>query len=531
MYRTSSARKRNRECDLSTNLEAPCERCSRNHVVCVPAAPRLQRDRITELEAQIQELKNALQDQSNSSGGSSSSSSTTPSWSPSSVPDNQNHAILSFLDMRIPLSKQQQLLRFFMQSAGSAWPVIRLPTELDYIREKSPILLLSVMAYSVTHEAQGTELDVHDELVRETVHILGDEVIGKGQRSLELVQALLVAAFWSKSTRKGQQGSPYQIIQLAADMAIDLGIGGYSLQPSPAAFFCRHEDPTSLEARRTWLASFVALSSSSISMRRPNTVPWYAHHQECLLDLENNGDPSDVLLCQIVRIAHLIDEISSHLRLCQVGTFVDGNDHDTHLAIEILKREVDKWAAQIPSSLASSQTLQVWRHIAMIHIYELVLHTPTNKASFAAPFIPGRIPVKDFPRPTNIIPPLKSALQAIVQHCHAVIHIAADMDPALVLSLPAFCFTPTVLYALYVLVTTMVAATDPANTYGQCLPRDCFRIEYCGLRLRHMTACMLTLDPTMSCYTTRFIDATSWLEEWYNDYIAILQRYEMNLIH
>jgi hypothetical protein len=496
----------------------------------VPAAPRLQRDRIAELEAQIQELKNALQGQSSNSGGSSSSS-TTPSWSPSSVPDNQKHAILSFLDMRIPLSKQQELLRFFMQSAGSAWPVIRLPIELDHIREKSPALLLSVMAYSVTHAAQGTELDVHDELVRETVHILGDEVIGKGQRSLELVQALLVAAFWNKSTRKGQQGSPYQIIQLAADMAIDLGIGGYSLQPSPAAFFCRHEDPTSLEARRTWLASFVALSSSSISTRRPNAVPWYENHQECLLALENNGDSSDMLLCQIVRITHLIDEISSHLCLCQLGTFVDGNDHDTHIAIEILKRQVDAWAAQIPLSLASSPTLQVWRHVAMIHIYELVLHTPTNKASFAAPFIPGRIPVKDFPKPTNIIAPLNAALQAIVQHCHAVIHTAADMDPALVLSLPSFCFTPTVLYALYVLVTTMVAATDPANTYGQCLPRECFRIEYCGLKLRHMTVCMLSLDPTMSCYTTRFIDATSWLEEWYNDYIAILQRYEMNIVN
>jgi hypothetical protein len=539
MHKTSSTRRRNRaceechrlkiKCDLSTNPGAACERCSRNNVECVPAAPRLQRDRISELEAQIQELQNVLRDQSSSSGGGSSSS-TTPSWSPGSVAETQPYNILSFLDARIPLSKQQELLYLFAHQAGAAWPVIRLPKELDYIREKSPILLLSILVYSVTHEAQGTDLDVHDELVRETVHILGDEVIGKGQRSLELVQALLVAAFWSKSTRKGKQGSSYQIVQLAADMAIDLGIGGYSLQPSPAAFFCRHENPTSLEARRTWLASFVALSTSSISMRRPNAVPWYAHHQECLLDLENRGEPSDILLCQIVRITHLIDEISNHLCLCQLATFVDGNNYDSHVAIEILKSKVDAWAAQIPFSLASSQTLQIWRHVAMIHIYELVLHTPTNKASFAAPFIPGRIPVKDFPKPANIIPSLESALQAIVQHCHAVIHIAAEMDPALLLSLPAFSFTPIVLYALFVLVTTMVAATDPTNTYGQCLPRDCFRIEYCGLRLRSMTACMLSLDPTMSSFTTRFIDATSWLEEWYNDYVAILQQYEMNLV-
>jgi hypothetical protein len=536
MQKANSVRRRNRaceechrlkiKCDLSTNPGVACERCSRNSVECVPAAPRLQRDRISELEAQVEQLQIALQD---SSSGGSSSNGTTPSWSPGSVAESQPYDILAFLDARIPISKQQELIRIYSHQAGTAWPVIRLPKELDHIRQKSPILLLSVLAFSVTHEAQGTSLDVHDELVRETMHVLGDEVIGRGKRSLEVVQALLVSAFWNKSTRKGQQGSAFQTIQLAADMAIDIAIGGYSLQPSPAAFFNRHEDPTSLEARRTWLTSFVSLSASSVQMRRSNAVPWYKYHEECLLTLENYGEPSDILLCQIVRINHIIDEISAHLCLCQVTTFVDGNDYDNHIAIEIMKSKVNAWAAQIPPSLASSKTLQVWHHVAMIYIYEIVLHTPTNKGSFAAPFIPGRIPIKDFPRPSNLIPQLESALQAIVQHCHAVIHTASEMDPALLLSLPSFCFTPTVLYALYVLVTTLVAATDPANTYGQVLPRNCFRIEYCGLILREMTIRMLTLDPTMSSYTTRFFDATSWLETWYNDYIAILERYEMNL--
>jgi len=508
------------KCDVSTSPERACERCSRNNLECVPAAPRLQRDRINELEAQVQELRNALRDQS---------SSTTPSQSPGSLSENHNLAVLSFLDARIPPWKQQDLLHLFTHQAGAAWPVIRLPTKLDRIRANSPILLLSVLVYSVTQETQGTELEVHDELVRETMHILGDEVIGRGQRSLELVQALLVATFWNKSTLRGQQGSCYQIVQLAADMAIDLGIAGFSLQPSPVAYFCRHEDATSLEARRTWLACFVALSTSSISTRRPNAVPWNAHHQECLLDLEYRGEPSDILLCQIVRITQLVEEISNHLGLCQLATFVDGNDYSTHVAIETLKNKVDAWAAQIPPSLALLPTLKVWRHVAMIHIYELVLHTPTNKASFAAPFIPGRITVKDFPRPANIISPLKAALGAIIQNCHAVIDTATEMDPTLVLSLPTFCFAPTVLYSLFVLVTLLVAATDPANTYGRCLTKDSFRIEQCGLKLRSLTASLKSFDPTLSCWTTRMFDATGWLEEWYQNYAAILRQYETRL--
>ncbi|KAI5269644.1 hypothetical protein E4T47_06953 [Aureobasidium subglaciale] len=362
---------------------------------------------------------------------------------------------------------------------------------------------------------QGTELETHDELVRDSIRMLGEEVIGRGQRSLELVQAMLVAAFWNKSTRKGQQGSAYQIVQLAVDMAIDLGIAGFSLQPSPAAYFSRLENTASLEARRTWLACYVALSTSSV-------IPWNGRHERCLLDLESVGVTSDIFLCQIVRITQLIQEIFTQLHLFHLATFIDGNDYSTHLTIETLKNKVDAWTAQIPPHFTASRTLKFWRHVAMVHVYEVLLHTRTNKSSFAAPFIPGRIPVKDFPMPANMIPPLSRALEALVHHCQTVVETVSDMEPGLVLSLPTFCFAPTVIYSLYVLVTALAASTSPANTYGQCLARDSFKVEQCASKLRRLTTSMQVLDPTMSSWSTRFFDATGWPEEWYNDYATIL---------
>lgn len=529
----NQTRKRNRachechrlkiKCDVSTSPGSECERCSRNGLDCVPAPPRLQRDRINELEAQVQELTNLLRTGRNGN--------TPPSLSsPDNMPNQDHeHAALAFLDARISPSKQQEVLTLFAHRAGAAWPFIRLPMDLDQLRSTSPILLLSMVAYTPTQETQGTPIELHDEIVRETMRMLGDEVIGKGQRSLELVQALLIAAFWNKTTRGQQQGSCYQIVQLASDMAIDLGIAGFSLQPSPVAYFSHHEDPTSLEAQRTWLACFVALENASISIRRPSPVQWNDHHQECLSQLESRGDDLDLLLCQIVRITRLIQEISRELHLCNLPTFVDGNRYDTYATVESLKCKVDAWAAGVPSCLASSQTLKVWHHVAMIYLYEVVLHTPTNKSLFAAPFLPGRIPVSDFPKPANIISPAKTALEAITHHCHGVINTAADMSPALVLNLPSFCFAPTVVYALFVLVTVLVASTDPKSTYSQCLAKDQFRIEDCGLTLQNMTVLIKVLDPAMSCWTSRLFDATGWLERWYNDYSAILRRYEDNL--
>jgi hypothetical protein len=524
------------KCDVSTSPRPGiCERCHRNNLECMPAAPRLQRDRISELEAQVQELQQALQNQSNQNictpPDYSPGSGLSPlGRSPASLLESHYDAILSFLDARIPPFKQQQLLHQYILQAETAWPAIRLTSNLEYHRAKSPVLLLAALVFTITQEAQGVDSDVHDELVRETMRTLGDEVIARGQRSLELVQALLLAAMYTKNTRNGQQGSCYQILQLASDMAIDLGIAGVSLQPTPPAYFCKLQDTKSLEARRTWIACYVVTSNSSMSTRRLSPVPSDAYLDECIAYLESNGDASDLLFCQIARITQLDQEISNHLCLCQIATFVDGNDYNVYAVIDTLKLKLDAWAAQVPPGLASSKTLRVWWHVSMIHLHELVLHTPTNKASFAAPFIPGRIPVKDFPKPAMIIPQLKEALQTLVQNCHGVIETAAEMDPAHVLSLPSFCFAPTVLHALFVLVTALVAANDPENTYGQCLPKDCFRIEECGQKLRNLVAPMKVLDPTLSCYTTRMIDATGWLEAWYNDYKAILRRYEENVV-
>ncbi|KAF7525340.1 hypothetical protein G7054_g11132 [Neopestalotiopsis clavispora] len=508
------------KCDVGASLGGPCDRCSSNGLECVPAAPRLQRDRIRELEAEVEELRAALRDRN---------SRTILTVSSEGMRQGPHQAALSFLDARIPLHKQQELLILYQQQAQTAWPIVRLPMDFSQLRAKSPMLLLSVLVYTFTRDIQGTSTETHDELVWETMHILGEEVIGRGQVSLELVQALLVSAFWNKATRRGGQASCYQLVQIATDMAIDLGIAGYSLQPSPIAYFSRHDDSTSAESRRTWLACFLALSTSAMSTRRRIAVPWEPYHQACLLYLEGSGEPSDILLGQIVRIMQLIQDISDHQRLCELSTFVDGNDYRTHDTIKSLEDKVETWAAHIPIDLVSCQTLEVWRHVAMIHIYEVVLHTPTNKASFAAPFIPGRIAVRDFPRPGYIIPPLKAALQVLVQQCHAVIDTAAEMDPTVVLSLPTFSFAPTVVYALFVLVNAFVAATDPANTYGQCISKSEFRIEECGRKLRGLTAKLKVLDSTMSCYTTNLFEATGWLEGWYNDYTAILERYEMTL--
>lgn len=574
----------------NTGNRKSCERCIRNNIECIPAAPRLQRDRISELGAQVEQLKNELfllrsqKQRSNASSinspGTTLSSSSVGCSSCSSgghdpfrAPHTQLGAsvdfyngrnVLSYLDARIPHAKQQDLLHFFVYEIAPQWPILLLPSDdLDHARREYPMLLLSILTYTITRSAQGTSQEVHDELIREVMRIVGDDVMVKGQQSLELVQTLLVAGFWNKSAQGEAHASCFQLTQIATDMSIDLGIAGPHLRPTPAAYFRCQDNPTSTESRRTWLACFLCMAASSVSTRRPVAVPWSSHHHECLLHLETMGDPSDVLLCQLIRVSVLTQEVSTSLNLCDLTVFMDGNSYSTHAIMDDLRNRAANCATQLihgssrgsspqtppaGSSSAAALTalasmfpfsqptpmsgiLKILWHTAMIYIHEPLFWTPTNMSSFASPFIPGRIAVHDFARPAHPIPPLETSLPLIIQHCHAIVDIAhSELAPSTIVHLPSFCTAPLITYSTYMLSCVLVSATgQPGGTYGLYLPRELLRVdEYLG-KLRDLVARLKVVDPTMSCYTTRILDATGWLEQWYSDYVGIVRLFESSL--
>ncbi|KAJ1323865.1 transcriptional regulatory protein LEU3 [Microdochium nivale] len=565
-----------------------CERCVRNNLNCIPAAPRLQRDRISELESQVEQLKSELllAKSQPTAASNSGSPSTTPSSSSlgcscsSSSQDGHHRShsvssphdyhrggdVLSFLDARLPHAKQQELLHAFVYDIAPAWPIVLLPTDdLDHARRESRVLLLCILTYTVTRHDQGASQEVHDDLIRESMRILGDEIVVRGQQSIELVLSLLVAGFWSKTAQGDSHASAFQLTQIASDMAIDLGLAGTSVQATPAAYFRRKEDPSTAESRRTWLACFLCMAAASVSTRRPIAVPWNDYHHECLLYLESLGGPSDLLLCQLVRVSVLTQEIATSLHMCSITTFLDGNTYTTHAIMDDLKARAATCAAQVlitsadgnhhhhflsdidpsifsitssaalsppPPPSHNSGLLRILWHVAMIYIHEPLFWTVTNMSSFTAPFIPGRIAVHDFARPTHPIPPLEAALPAIVTHCHAVVDIAAaeeGLGPSTIVHLPSFCTAPLVTYSLYMLVNVLVATTGPRATYARYIPPETLRVGEYLAKLRGLNSRLRVVDPTMSCYTTRILDATGWLEQWYNDYVVIVQRFEASL--
>ncbi|KAH7375931.1 hypothetical protein B0T11DRAFT_271242 [Plectosphaerella cucumerina] len=485
------------KCDPSPS--GPCSRCERAGFECVLAAPRLQRDRIAELEAQLNELRVTKE--------------TPPA----------DESLTAFLDARISPGTQRRVLADFASRALVAWPVLS-PADildLDGLRTTAPHLLFAIMAFP---GETGLQLQTQEELVVRAMSEFGNEIIARGNRSLQMVKALLMAAFWFRQARHSPHGHCYQLVQLAVDMAIDIGIAGPQLARSPPAYFSATKDPTSLDARRTWVACYLATTAQALGTRRPPTLAWTPYLEECVRLL----DGGDGLLSQIARVTRICGDIAEQLDLCNLTVYRAVDDAASQMAM--LRGRVAAWYAQLPRDLTSHPQLAFWREIALVLIHEIVLHTPTNKVSFAAPYVPEKITMTDFATPVDVSPEVDRTLRRLVDACHSAVQRFADMGTSMMLAGASLTAAPAVLHAHFLLTQAHVAVTGQGNTLGGRIlgPSDVALAVSMG-KLEDVSRALDLVDPYQASYTTIMLQSSRWMRTWLKDYDAIVTRYRESL--
>lgn len=111
--------------------------------------------------------------------------------------------------------------------------------------------------------------EISKQLASEAVGAIADCVVRNGAKSLELIQAMQVLALWYKPPEQADQTNFYQIIHMAAVMALDIGLGkrfnpakarrgfgGPNAQYAPGPHKTLPQDSDTLEARRAWLTCY-----------------------------------------------------------------------------------------------------------------------------------------------------------------------------------------------------------------------------------------------------------------------------------
>ncbi|KAK5002313.1 hypothetical protein LTR28_011583, partial [Elasticomyces elasticus] len=239
-----------------------------------------------------------------------------------------HYKFLARIDELIEEQKAPEMFDRYITGFAPHLPAVVFPsgTTASGIRESKPVLYAAVLSVAAFGSVPP---QVQRELSRETMGALADTVMRNGAKSLELIQAMQVCTLWYKPPEQSQQTNFYQLIHMAAVMALDIGLGkrfnavkarkgfdnmyakklGADAAPGPGRQLLQDSD--TVEARRAWLGCYYLCASASMVLRRPSLVRWTNYMTECIEVLESSPEaaPSDRLLCQHVKIQQICEEI------------------------------------------------------------------------------------------------------------------------------------------------------------------------------------------------------------------------------
>ena len=365
-------------------------------------------------------------------------------------------------------------------------------------------LLLHPIIYASSHGKVTP--DARDQIGKAVTNSLDPATSASVEKSIELVQAILITAQWYQSPRHRTDTTPTTLIRLAIDVAQDLGLRG---SDGSSAFLA---SPTSqlnsVEAAGTWLVCYMLSTCIANLFDTPNFVQWGPREDITLVMLEYiNEQDDDRLLAQYIRAERLCEQLIALSRKEERGNFT-ANKKQQNL--------VTDWKAQIPSNL-TCPTLPFWEHVVMMYLHEGILHSATNKQSFSGPFVAERLSVSDIPAPI-VTPEHLDSILTLRDNIHGLLDVYCSFDTATIMALPPILFASRVCYSQWILVRIYLALTALGNTFGDFLDPSCLKVDEYLDKVIQLALQIRQIDAT--CATARLLSASLRLKEWLDSYRA-----------
>ncbi|KAI0970414.1 hypothetical protein F4678DRAFT_138833 [Xylaria arbuscula] len=383
----------------------------------------------------------------------------------------------------INIKQMSELFHRFTDRMAVHLPAVVFPpgTTAAEIRTKSPILFLAIMSVA-SSETPNTQRH----LVKELMQIFADEIILRGHKSLELVQALITSVVWYFPPEHFEELKFYQMVHLAAVMALDIGLGRRKNSPKSSLIPYTWQDhpfrkrplpdPSSIEARRTWLAVYFLASNVAMALHRPNLIRWQSFMTECMDILESSPEaaPSDKYLCHLVWTHRLAEEVGIQFSMDDPSIFVNITEHKVQYALRGFERDLARYSESIPKE-DKQPSLLLSFSVMSLYMHEIALQTneeqtaPSNAEALRDP-IPG---LGDSLTAAHI-----SALSSCLTAIDGIFETFLSLDESTIRCLPIFNLV-RVSYAVVVLIKIYFSATSPNSELGKVINKDNMKVaEY-----------------------------------------------------
>ncbi|KAF4552780.1 Fungal Zn(2)-Cys(6) binuclear cluster domain-containing protein 8 [Elsinoe fawcettii] len=378
----------------------------------------------------------------------------------------------------------------FVNDCLPTLPALAFPadTKAQDVLESKPILFLVIMAAAGWgHLPQ----DAQSRLAREIMDIFADCVLRHAIKSLELVQAMLVAVMWYRPPERPEQVNFYMIVHMAACMALDIGLGKRFSQAKarrgfggpacdlPPGRLTAMVDSDSIEARRTWLACYYLCAAVAMSLRRPNLLRWSNYMQECTEFLETSPDalPTDRNFIEYVRLQKICEDISNSFQMDDPSaTAISISDPKVSYTLDVFEQKLQEWHQKLPEESKQKSHLMFLHEVAVLYLHEIAMHVNHNVDDFKLPFTEESL--RSGAQHSEVLTQRQMAsLEKCLKSAQKIISTYASFGFEAAGNMPTLLFFIRCAYALVVLIKMHMAVVTPGSEVAKIIKPEDVRVE------------------------------------------------------
>ncbi|EXJ62053.1 hypothetical protein A1O7_02486 [Cladophialophora yegresii CBS 114405] len=447
-----TCRRMKTRCEIDEALGSACKLCIRTRRQCIMQdIPRRRKRKTTERVADLEEKINIL---TALLASKDAGASTTDTDSVPNRPDPDQESSVTPEESLIAEALSRGLFDWetacaaferYQHEMSHYFPFVVFPktTNAKILREQQPLLLFAIITVSISKIRSKVDSELCDMLVKD----LALRIVYKGERSLELVQTLLVhVCFYSRALQMRDLNFN-QMTHIASTMATDIGLGR---RPHRATSEPRNGpyQLESLAARRAWLGCYYMATSISMALRHPAFVRWSVYTEQCLdiISVEPPALPSDVWLCDLIRIQRIAEAGSLAFSMDDPGASVTLRDIRIQYQLRGFRQQLDYWRRHARTDLS----LPYVRHVAAstdLFINEIALHPEHDIDDLRSPLrIPQTKGLDELAlkfKDLHFIPAREEALFACLAAIHECFDALLSTDIATASTLPNLFFVRT----------------------------------------------------------------------------------------
>ncbi|KAF4984893.1 hypothetical protein FZEAL_46 [Fusarium zealandicum] len=462
-------------------LSKQCTRCTKLDIDCFfspPVAKRRRRrneTRIRELEEKLEEVQRTVAgDQRGDQRGdfcspSTSESSPTPAsiHGPLLAPPRMSgtssgrSALRDTVDelpgKEDPVSRgivdeilAEELCIKFCTDLLPRYPLVLLPAlSSRSLREHRPALFRAILASA----SSSSNPNLWKPLFQDAERYIMEQALMKGRKSLDLIQAALVVATWSRPPDKFQDLNFGQFANVAATMVVDIRSSNEKRYQIPPLDDVPSQSADCLEAARTFSACYLLCSSIAMSFRRPNTLRYGSWVQDCthILDPLSTAHIGDRRLAAWVRLQRLAEECLTMIGLDE-GPSVYYSDPRTRLILKGGLQRVKEWRQTVAEDVMT-ETLDIHYHMILLNLCEPGLYDNHELQDFRPPYAIHTLPLTDIF--TRNSPQFDHARLECLDIAHKLVNLYLRLSSDSLRQVPVIVYT-RMMYAVVVIIKLQV---------------------------------------------------------------------------